>query len=196
MSRALRVIVQTYEFTPPDVHMATSGMPESEESISRRIAVQRRKPTEPQSVKDAAVYILQPSLSPLITNGTTSHELLAAELQSHVNVLRANPSALLIFAPTLLPEPGCVAVNVEVQARLRDFAHLQLGNESALEVTELVKLIEGVCDRQGRLMVTNRLRSLNGATTALAVQYQSFAVGDLLMVQGTLRWIRTHRNLC
>jgi hypothetical protein len=164
--------------------MATSGRPESEESISRRIAVQRRKLTEPQSVKDAAVYILQPSLSPLITNGTTSHVLLTAELQSHVNVLRANQSALLIFAPTLLPELGSVAVNVEVQARLHDFAHLQLGNESALEVTELVKLIEGVCDRHCRLMVTNRLRSLNGATIALAVQYQSFAVGDLLMVQG------------
>lgn len=164
--------------------MATLGRSDSEESLHRRIAVQRRRPTEPQPVKDAALYLLEPPLSPLGNNETLSHELLTAELQSHISVLRANPFALLVLAPTLLPEPGSVNANVEVQARLRDLAHLQLSNEGALEVTELVQLVQGVSDRHGRLMVTNHLRSLDGATAALAVQYGPFATGDLLMTQG------------
>ena len=142
---------------------------------SRRLVVQRRKPTELQPVKDAAVYIVQPALSPLTGNGTASRELLTAELHSHLSVLRANPSALLIFAPTLLPEPDSGEIRMEVQARLRDFAHLLLSNESALEVTELAKLIEGVWNVNGKLVVTNRLRSASGAIIALAVQHQSFA---------------------
>ena len=150
-------------------------MLDSTEVNSRLLVVQRRKPTELQPVKDAAVYIVQPALSPLTGNGTASRELLTAELQSHLSVLRANPSALLIIAPTLLPEPDSGEVQMEVQARLRDFAHLLLSNESALEVTELVKLIEGVWNVNGKLVVTNRLRSASGATIALAVQHQSFA---------------------
>lgn len=98
-----------------------------------------------------------------------------AELHSHIDVLRANPSALLIVAPTLLPEPGSVDLGVEVQARLRDFSHLHLGNESALEVAELARLIEGVSDQSGRLVISNRLCSASGAAIALAAQYQSFS---------------------
>jgi hypothetical protein len=155
--------------------METACRPEPGAKISRRISIQRRKPTTPQSVKNAAVYILQPSFPSMSTDGSTVQELLTAELHSHFNILRANPSALLILAPTLLPEPGSVAVDLEVQARLRDFANLQLSNEYALEVTELIKMTESVCDHHGRLIVTSRIRSLDGATIALAVQYQTFA---------------------
>jgi hypothetical protein len=155
--------------------MSASSGPEAGDILNRRISIQRRNPTSPQPVKDAAVYILQPSFPSMGTNELTIHEILTIELQSHFSVLRANPSALLILAPTLLPEPGSIEINLEVQARLRDFANLQLSNESALEVTELFKLAESVCDRHGRLMVTNRMRSPDGATIALAVQYQSFA---------------------
>lgn len=186
MSLSLRVIVQTFESMPSDIHRASSGWPALEESISNRIVVQRRKPTSPQSVRNAAVYILQPSLSPLNTDGWNSHELVTGELQSHLDVLRANQSALLILAPALLPEPGSVAVNVEVQARLRDFANLQFGNESALEVTELFKLVESVGDRHGRLIVTKRLRAPTGATIALAMKYQSIVDNNQPMTEGDI----------
>ena len=122
----------------------------------------------------AAVYVVRPALSTITINGEPTHGLLMAELYSHVHVLRTNPSALLIVAPTLLPEPGSVDVNLEIQARLRDFSHLQVNNEGALEVSELAGLIASVSDQNGKLVATNRLRSTNGATIALVVQYQPF----------------------
>lgn len=149
-------------------------MLETPEVDSRLLAVQLRTPRELQPVRDAAVYIVQPALSPLTGSGIASHGLLAAELRSHLSVLRANPSALMIVAPTLLPEANSGEIKMEVQARLQDFAHLLLSNESAWEVTELMKLIDGVCNEHGKLVVTNRLRSASGATIALAVQHQSF----------------------
>lgn len=80
----------------------------------------------------------------------------------------------------MLPEPGSVPVDVEVQARLKDFAFLQLRNESAPEFMELAALVEGTGDWQGRLAVVNRLRSAKGATIALVVQYRaSFPMGGL-----------------
>lgn len=126
------------------------------------------------------MYILQPSFTAMNTNGYTPHELLLIELRSHFEVLQGNTTALLILAPTMLPEPGSVAINLEVQARLLDFAEMQLNSKSAVEVTELFKMTESICDGQGRLMVTNRLRSVDGATVALAVKYQSFKELDEL----------------
>jgi hypothetical protein len=43
-----------------------------------------------------------------------------------------------------------------------------------LEVAELARLIEKVGDQSGRLVISNRLRSANGAAIALAAQYQPF----------------------
>lgn len=129
----------------------------------------------PQPVKDAAVYIVQPSFGSATTDIHSPQELLTMELKSHFSVLQANTSALLILAPTMLPEPGSVPINLEVQARLLDFAAMQFNQKSAIEVTELFKLTESIFDSHGRLMVTNRLRSADGATIALAVKYQSFS---------------------
>ncbi len=149
--------------------------PEPEDLTTSRITIQMRKPAAPQTVKDAAIYFLQPSLTSSAAASPTLSEILVAELQSHLSILRANPSALLILAPPLLPEPGTVDINDEVRARIFDFTNLQLTNDSALEVMELFKLVESVCDTHGMLMVTGRLRSLNGATIALTLKYRSFA---------------------
>lgn len=173
ISQALRIIIQIYDYSFPGEHHAPLSDVEVGKLSTDRIEVQRRKPTAPQKVQNAAVYILQPSSLSLKSGGLGLHELLTVELQAHFEVLRSNPSALLILAPTLLSEPGSVAVNLEVQARLRDLTNLQLNNESALEVTELFKLTESVSDQHGRLIVANRLRSPDGATIALAVKYQS-----------------------
>ncbi|KAF2847104.1 toxin biosynthesis regulatory protein AflJ [Plenodomus tracheiphilus IPT5] len=175
VSHALQVIVQTYDYTPADLAMKGLGNDEQDAVASRRIIVQRRKPAIQQPVRDAAVYILQPSFDARSTEDITPQELLAIELKSHYNILQANPSAVLIVAPVLLPEPGSVPVNMEVQARIIDFAEIQFNKRSAMEVTELFQLTESICDAHGRLIVTNRLRSVDGATIALAVQYQSLS---------------------
>ncbi|KAF2024546.1 toxin biosynthesis regulatory protein AflJ [Setomelanomma holmii] len=175
VSHALQIIVQTYDYTPGDSAMKSPGYHEGDEAISRRVTVQRRKPTMQQPVRDAAVYILQPSFDARSTDDFTPQELLTIELKSHYSILQANPSAVLIVAPVMLPEPGSVAVNLEVQARLLDFAEMRFNQGSAMEVTELFQLTESTCDAHGRLMVTNRLRSADGATIALAAQYQSFS---------------------
>lgn len=82
---------------------------------------------------------------------------------------------MLILAPVMLPEPGSVPVNLEIQARLVDFAETRFNQRSAIEETELFELTESICDVHGQLKVTNRLRSVDGATIALAVIYQSFS---------------------
>ncbi|KAK3618984.1 hypothetical protein LTR56_013054 [Elasticomyces elasticus] len=168
MSYPLPVIVQTYDSASPD-------MLESTEVDSRLLAVQLRAPTEPQLVKDAAIYVLQPSRSPSVGSGIASRELLIAELHSHLSVLQANPLAFLILAPTLLPEANSGQVDLEVQARLQDFAHMLLNNESAWEVSELMKLVDEVFNMHGRLVVVDRLKSTGCATIALVVQYRLYA---------------------
>ncbi|KAI8934151.1 hypothetical protein NX059_008905 [Plenodomus lindquistii] len=175
VSSALRVIVQTYDYTPGDSAVARPGESEEDSAVSRRVNISRRKPTTQQAVRDAAVYIVQPFFNARSTDGLTPQELLTTELKSHYSILQANPSAVLILAPAMLPEPGSVAVNLEVQARILDFVEMRLNQRSAVEVTELFQLTESICDAHGRLMVTNRLRSVDGATVGLAVQYQSFA---------------------
>ncbi|KAK6397631.1 hypothetical protein LTR81_025692 [Elasticomyces elasticus] len=160
LSHPLAVIVQTYESASPD-------MLESSEVDNRLLAVQLRSPTELQPVRDAVMYVLQPGLSPLVGSGIASRELLTAELHSHLSVLQANPLAILIVAPTLLPEANSGQVDLEVQARLQDFAHMLLNNESAWEVGELMKLVDEVFDKHGRLVVVDRLQSAGCATVAL-----------------------------
>jgi hypothetical protein len=165
--------VQTYDFTPTDTVL--SGLDSGEKNLltNQCIVVQRRKPTAAQPIKDAAVYLLRPSFCAASTRSYTPTDLITMELRSHFSILRANPTALLILAPALLPEPGSVAVNIETQTRLLDFADTHLTGKGAMEVSELHKLAEGICDARGRLVVKNRLRSADGATIALVVKYQT-----------------------
>ncbi|KAK4960939.1 hypothetical protein LTR10_001428 [Elasticomyces elasticus] len=168
LSHPLAVIIQTYDAASPDIL-------ESSEVDSRLLKVQFRSPTELQPVRDAVMYVLQPGLSPSIGSGIASRELLSAELHSHLSVLQANPLAILIVAPTLLPEANSGQVDSEVQARLQDFAHILLNNESAWEVSELMKLVDEVVNMHGRLVVVDRLQSAGCATIALVVQYRLYA---------------------
>ncbi|RMZ73883.1 O-methyltransferase family [Pyrenophora seminiperda CCB06] len=174
IANGLRVMVQAYDHVPTDSTLTGQEEVEQEPAISHNINIQRRKPTAAQTVSDAAVYILQPCFDARSTDEYAPCELLTLELQSHFEILRKNTSALLILAPKMLPEPGSVALNSEVQARLLDFAEMQFNRKSAVEVTELFKLTESICNAHGRLMVTKRLRSAEGSTIALAVKYQAF----------------------
>lgn len=141
--------------------------------LSPRIKLQKRTPRSPQTIKDAAVYIVRV----LATSGIPSQSLptrIVAELRAHLGVLRANTAVTLILAPRLLPEPGSVAPDVEAIARLHDLSKLQLANEREMEMEELVDIVNSVHDNVGRLIVVNKLRSPDSTTVALGVKYQAY----------------------
>ncbi|KAL6702828.1 hypothetical protein ACN47E_000914 [Coniothyrium glycines] len=178
-SPAIQVTVQTYDLPGTEDTNTTAAPPAASASASAQhcTTVERRHPASQQPVPDAAVYLVQPSFRAASTAAYTPCALLTAELHAHFRVLQARPSALLILAPALLPEPGSVAVNLEVAARLLDFADRQFGSPGAIEVSELFRLTESVRDAHGGLMVANRLRSADGGTVALVVKYQANANG-------------------
>ena len=142
--------------------------------LSLRITLQKRTPGSPQTIKDAAVYIVR-VLAPWGASSQSLPTTIVAELRAHLGVLRANTAATLILAPRLLPEPGSVAPDVEAMARLHDFTKLQLTNEREMEMEELVDIVNSVHDNKGRLIVVNKLRSPDSATVALGVKYQLYS---------------------
>ncbi|KAL8747707.1 MAG: hypothetical protein Q9190_000448 [Brigantiaea leucoxantha] len=148
---------------------------ETRSLLGSRITIQQRVPGTPQSVHDAAVYILRlPSPLP----GLPSHQLparIGAELRAHIGVLRANRRATLVLTARLLPEPGSVEPDVEVMARLRDLSLFQLANDREMETLELLDMLNGVTDSKGRLVLVNKLRSRNNTTIALEIRYQPYA---------------------
>ncbi|KAI1378723.1 hypothetical protein F4677DRAFT_453398 [Hypoxylon crocopeplum] len=161
MNPSLRFIVQTVEPEQDDNGII--------ETFGGRITVQRRMPAATQVVKNAAVYIIR-----LTTPFTILPAHMLAELGAHLDVLRANASAILILTLPLLPEPRSVSPDIEAKARLRDLCRLQLTNQCEMELSELLEAINSVSDSNGRLVVASKLRSPQSATVALGVKYQAF----------------------
>ena len=144
------------------------------EELRSRITVQKRTLAAPQVIKDAAVYILR---LPSTSVGSQYHSLrtrIVAELRAHLDVLRANPSATLVFLPRLLPEPGTVDPGVEAIARVRDLSRMQFAKECELESKDMTDIVNGVCDSVGHLVIVNRLCSRNSVIVALGIKYQCF----------------------
>ena len=137
----LNIIVQSGESISPTTAASSS-----------RITMQERSPGAQQTIRDAAVYILQlPSPShwdtcimpassseqrqgPASGSGkplaqSTLPSCIQAELRGHLGVLRAKPSAtlLVLVRSCVLPESGSADLNVEAAVRLHGLASLQLG---------------------------------------------------------------------
>ena len=132
--------------------------------------IQHRTPGALQNVENAAVYILHlpgPSLSTLSTSLAAQ---ITAELRVHFNILRANSSVTLVLVARLLPEPGTMDADVEALTRMHDLWLLQMTNNRALEISQLLELIDGVRDGAGRLVVVHKLSSRRHSTVALEVQ--------------------------
>ena len=148
---------------------------EVRQQLNPRITVHQRVPGTPQTVYDAAVYIIRlPSPSPEMPSGSIPAQFIA-ELRAHIGVLRASSSAELVITAHLLPEPGTVDPDIEAVARVRDLSLLQLANEREFEMLELLDILNSVRDNMGRLILVNKLRSRNNATVAFKVQYQAYA---------------------
>lgn len=164
--------------TPNSLSRASTPGPKSNEmrqQLNCRITIQQRAPGTPQSVYDAAVYILRlPSPSPAMPSESLPARIIA-ELRAHIGVLRASSGATLVLIARLLPEPGTVDPDVEAIARLRDLSLLQMANEREMEITELMEILNSVRDSMGRLVLVNKLRSRTNATVAFQVRYQAYA---------------------
>ncbi|KAK3370066.1 hypothetical protein B0H63DRAFT_306509 [Podospora didyma] len=152
-----------------------SGSDGSSRDLSRRIVVQYRTPGSPQMVKDADVYLVRlPSLSAAV-GGSSLRQRILVELHTHAEVLRTNTSATLILLLDLLLDTDDVHDSRDMRptACLRDLSLWQMTNAWGMEMGELMELVNGVQDSMGRLVVTDKLRSRNGATVALHAKYQS-----------------------
>jgi hypothetical protein len=144
------------------------------QQLSSRITIQQRIPATPQSVRNAAVYILRLS-SPSPSSPLSSiNSKAAAELSAHVDVLRANPGSRLMLTALVLPAPGTVDLETEAAARLRDLSLLQLANGRQAEMVELVDVLNGVRDSSGGLVLTNEIRSPTSPLVAFEVRYQAY----------------------
>jgi hypothetical protein len=142
--------------------------------LSSRITLQQRTPSAPQSVKNAAVYILRlPSPSPSLPSSSITSRA-ASELSAHLDVLRANPGSRLMLTALVLPAPGTVDPDTEAAARLRDLSLMQLANGRQVERAELVDVLKRVRDSSGGLVLTNEIRSPSSPLVAFEVRYQAY----------------------
>ncbi|KAL3439216.1 histidine phosphatase superfamily [Aspergillus tetrazonus] len=142
----------TASTTPASSHNHTHTHTTNSISQTSNITIQHRPPTAPQTITSANLYILNlPSPSPTIPFASLATHIVA-ELRSHLDILRSNPSATLILTPRPLPEPSAVHSEVEASARLRDLTLMQLANEREIELAEWINLLSSVSDSMGRLL--------------------------------------------
>lgn len=167
--------MQLTDTGPTSQHRSTQDLAEIAklgDDLSQRIEVQHRAWASPQAVKGAAVYLLNlPSLSAGV-GGESLRTQVVAELQTHAEILRANPSAMLILLLDLLSDVAGVDRDVQVTAYLRDLSLWQMTNGWGMCLAELMELVNGVQDAAGELTVSNTLLSRNGITTALQIKYK------------------------
>ena len=151
-----------------------TGAGELSQDLNRRILVQHRAPASPQTVKDAAVYILNlRSLSDAVWGDLLRGRTLA-ELRTHAEILRENASATLILLPDVLSDsPRTDDRDIKSSAYLRDLSLWQMTNGWGMDLMELIELVNCVVEDTGRLVVSDKLRLPNGATVGLCVKYQS-----------------------
>ncbi|KAL6811955.1 hypothetical protein J3E69DRAFT_371486 [Trichoderma sp. SZMC 28015] len=161
--------------TRRDSRAATNGSG----SGGGNITVTHSLPGQPQTVTDAAVYILH---LPAATALGESSALLSTQLQDHLDVLRGNGGLLLILTPRVLPQPGSDR-SIEGIARARDLAMIQLAEGCEMEVADFTDMINTTRDKIGRLVVMNSLRSRDGLLLALAVKYQTWDDTSLVSLE-------------
>jgi hypothetical protein len=124
----------------------------------------------PQPITDAAAYIIH--IVP--SSGREGGPTVRAQLHEYVGVLRASMGVMLVLTAQVLPEPGSIPNSeVEAVARARDLSMLQLANEGAVEMAELVDIIDTLRDETGKLVVINKLRAQDGLVLVLVVKYQA-----------------------
>lgn len=202
---ALSFIVQSDNISSmSSANGKTSSMDSCVDYVEERISIQSRTPGSSQTTTDAAVYLLRmpspsssssPSPSSSGQQGATTcssslvfndrdslRHYMHSELTAHLDVLRANPAAKFVLSFRPLPEAGAkgvvVAPHVEAMARARDLAKMTLTNGGDLELRDVLGVVEGVQDEQGRLAVINKIQCQNSATVVVSIRYQPWNKAD------------------
>ncbi|PYH86369.1 hypothetical protein BO82DRAFT_300183 [Aspergillus uvarum CBS 121591] len=134
-----------------------------------RITISHRPPGSPQPILNAALYILN---FPIPVPGSSSALVptqLVAELRAHLPALRLNRSAtLVVIAPSTSDSDEGIRLT-----RIRDLSLLQLVRQRELGLSEVINLLNGVSDGEGRLVLVNQVRSAGKyGVVALEVKYQ------------------------
>ena len=153
---ALRCIVQTND------EEAHRSWRRHEGDASSPVAMTKRTMGAPQTVLDAAVYILHlPASAP--------SEVLC-ELMAHFAVLQACGASMLIWTGYMLPEPGSIPnSDSETLARSLDLAQLRLTGKGEMEIVDLLRLIESIGNGTRKLAVAKTIRSRDDIVVALLV---------------------------
>ncbi|KAK3897327.1 hypothetical protein C8A05DRAFT_48012 [Staphylotrichum tortipilum] len=147
--------------------------------VAAAVPTQEREPGMQQPVTDAAVYLVHlPALVPAAAAAASLRTVVVKELRAHLGVLRADPTALLVLLPHfVLPDLAGAEEDQrdeEPHARARDLSLLQLANEKGLELSELLKLVAGVGDGAGHLVIIRRVRGPFSGALAIEVRYQAY----------------------
>ena len=163
----LHFVVQTEGSSTPAATAVSGG---GDAELSGRITARKRASGTPQTLQPAAVYLVRLSHhNPLVP----LRSRISVELRAHLGVLEANRSALLILMVQLLPEPGALDEHTEGMARLRDLALLQLVEDGDLVEEEVMAMVDGVRDENGRLAVVKKLCCRDSAEVAVGIKYQN-----------------------
>ncbi|KAE9364955.1 nonfunctional aflatoxin co-regulatory protein [Stipitochalara longipes BDJ] len=164
----LRFVVQVSE-----AESLSSNQPINNQ-LNERISVQKRVNGLPQTLKDAAVYMVRLTLPALTTSSAQLRAQILAELRAHLGVLSANLASTLILEIRVLPESKTVDPCVEAKARVLDLSLLQFGSDTSLEMSELTDLVYSVQNNgSGRLVVFKKLSSCNSPLVVLGVKYKA-----------------------
>nr|UWK21944.1 hypothetical protein HCALA_g4088 [Trichoderma calamagrostidis] len=140
-----------------------------------RIQIQYRVPGTPQPVEDAAVYIINFPLPEPGSTWTCLMEEIDSELRAHLTTLQKRPTATLVLTVPAMPERGTLHTELGIGSRLRDLALMQLANEREHEMSEIINLLNGMSDGQGRLVLMNKVRSVgHDGAVALEIKYQTY----------------------
>ncbi|KAF4553274.1 Hypothetical protein D9617_7g030010 [Elsinoe fawcettii] len=139
--------------------------------LQQRIQIQQRPSGSIQSLTGADVYLMRlPPPSPLLPR-TTVIERASTELLIHLPILRMNLSSRIILTCRILPSPGSLELDAEINERLRDLSLMHLANERELESHDVLSLIAGCRDGAGGLMVVSQYRVASSPVIAMEVRY-------------------------
>ncbi|KAF7526525.1 hypothetical protein G7054_g10718 [Neopestalotiopsis clavispora] len=155
----------------------TAGPPDQAQKevlIAGRIDVSRRAVGSPQPISEAALYILDLSISSLNLGQPKEH--VSAELRAHLDILRLNRNSALVLISFILPETRTGSLEEETMTSLRELCMLQLHNQQLLSFKELSELIHNTNDRMGHLSVVREAFSGTRDAVALEIHYQAHSV--------------------
>ncbi|KAJ5711074.1 hypothetical protein N7488_005230 [Penicillium malachiteum] len=142
-----------------------------------RVSFQKRCLGSSQSVPDADVYMIGLSSPSLALPVSAILDQIASELRAHLHILRSERRpAVLLLTPRPMSDhiPGTESTG-ELSTRLHDLCFLQLANERAMEMTELLQVVNGIGDTAGCLGVVRRMTSPHIMDALLEIRYHAYA---------------------